>query len=291
MMASKDTQSSMEHFANPHARPPASPWEAVRSLWRHRTLVVDMARREVIGRYRGSLLGLGWSLFNPLLMLVIYTFVFSEVFKARWDVPGATHSKTEFATVLFTGMVIVGFFNEVLTKAPSLLTANVNFVKKVVFPLEVLPASSVLAAMFHATISGFVLVLTLFVLNGAVPWTAFWAPVVLAPIAIFALGMAWFLASLGVYMRDMAQTVGILATVIMFLTPVFYPARAVPEPFRTLIELNPLTPAIESCRDVLIWGAAPDFHSLAVSAVTAVLMFAGGFAWFQRTKRGFADVL
>jgi lipopolysaccharide transport system permease protein len=250
-----------------------------------------MTRREVIGRYRGSLLGLGWSLFNPLLMLVIYTFVFSEVFKARWEVPGATHSKTEFATVLFTGMVIVGFFNEVLTRTPSLLTGNVNFVKKVVFPLEVLPASAALAAMFHALVSGGVLVAALVVLNGSIPATALWTPVVLAPLVVFALGMAWILASLGVYMRDLAQTVGILATVLMFLSPVFYPAQAVPEPFRSLMALNPLTPAIEGCRSVLIWGAAPDWHALAGSAIAALVVFAGGFAWFQWTKRGFADVL
>jgi len=281
----------LEPLANPHARPAASPWAAVRSLWGNRFLLVDMTRREVMGRYRGSLLGLGWSLFNPLLMLVIYTFVFSEVFKARWNVPGATNSKTEFATVLFTGMVIVGFFNEVLTKTPSLLTANVNFVKKVVFPLEVLPASSVLSAMFHALISGVVLAAALLVLNGSIPWTAAWVPVVLAPLVLFALGMAWFLASLGVYMRDLAQTVGIVATVVMFLTPVFYPAQAVPQPFRTLITLNPLTPAIESCRAVLIWGTMPDWPSLAGSAVAGVIAFTAGFAWFQRTKRGFADVL
>jgi lipopolysaccharide transport system permease protein len=282
---------SMDPFANPHARPAGSPWAAMRSLWRHRFLVADMARREVVGRYRGSVLGLGWSLFNPLLMLVIYTFVFSEVFKARWNVAGATHSETGFATVLFTGMLIVGFFNEVLTKSPSLLTTNVNFVKKVVFPLEVLPASTVLAAMFHAVVSGAVLVAALVVLNGSVPWIAIWVPVVLAPLVVFTLGMAWFLASLGAYMRDLAQTVGLVANVLMFLTPVFYPAEAVPQPFRSVIELNPLTPAIESCRDLLIWGTVPDLRSLAISAVAAALMFAGGFAWFQRTKRGFADVL
>lgn len=290
-MATTDAPDSMGQLADPHAPPQASPLAAVRSMWRNRRLLVDMARREVIGRYRGSLLGLGWSLFNPLLMLVIYTFVFSEVFKARWDVPGATHSKTEFATVLFTGMVIVGFFNEVLTKTPSLLTTNVNFVKKVVFPLEVLPASAVLAAMFHALVSGSVLAAALLVLNGSIPWTALWTPVVLAPLVVFAFGLAWILASLGVYMRDLAQTVGIVAAVLMFLSPVFYPAQAVPQPFRSLMALNPLTPAIEACRSVLIWGTAPDWRGLVGSAVAAAVVFAAGFAWFQRTKRGFADVL
>ena len=203
---------------NPHARLPASASSLLSSLWTHRRLIVQMTRREVIGRYRGSVIGLAWSFFNPLLMLVVYTFVFGVVFKARWGTTG-DESRAKFALVLFAGLIVHGLLAECLVRAPELIVSQVNYVKKVVFPLEILPVVIALSAAFHALISALALLLAMAVVNEPVPWTAPLLPLVLAPLAIGGLGLCWILASLGVFVRDIAQTIGIAVTVLMFVSP------------------------------------------------------------------------
>jgi len=277
---------------NPHENPPVSPKAMLRSLWHNRELIEQMVRRDVLGRYRGSLLGLAWSFFNPVLMLLVYTFVFSGVFKARWSGDGgASDGHAQFALVLFVGLIVNGLFAEILNRAPALVVGNANYVKKVVFPLEILPVVTSGAAIFHALVSVCVLLLAMLLLNGSVPWTAVLVPFVMIPLVVLALGCAWFLASLGVYLRDVGQTIGILTTVLMFLAPVFYPTSALPEPIRPWLLLNPLTLIIEQSRDVLVWGRLPSFAGFAAySAISAAFAWAG-YWWFQRTRKGFADVL
>lgn len=260
------------------------------SLWINKGLIWQMTRREVIGRYRGSVLGILWSFFNPLFMLAVYTFVFSVVFKARWGTGGG-QSKTQFAVVLFTGMIVHGLLAEVLNRAPGLILGNVNYVKKVVFPLEILPAVSMGAALFHSLISLGVLLFAFAAFNGFLHWTAIFAPLVLLPLVILTLGLAWILASLGVFLRDVGQTIGIITTVMMFLAPVFYPVTAVPAALRYWIMANPLTFIIEQAREVLIWGHTPDWAGLGLYTLLAVAIAWIGYAWFERTKKGFADVL
>jgi len=160
-----------------------------------------MTKREVVGRYKGSALGLAWSFFNPVFMLTVYTFVFSEVFKARWGVDG-NESKTQFAVVLFVGMIVYGLFAEVLNRTPGLILSNVNYVKKVVFPLEILPVIALGVALFHSAISAGVLLAAFALFNGYLHWTAIFAPIVLLPLVILTLGLGWMLASLGVFLRD-----------------------------------------------------------------------------------------
>ncbi|MBD8657079.1 ABC transporter permease [Oxalobacteraceae sp. CFBP 13730] len=250
-----------------------------------------MTRREVVGRYKGSALGLAWSFFNPVFMLVVYTFVFSEIFRSRWSGLGGDESKTQFALVLFVGMIVLGLFSEVVNRAPGLILANANYVKKVVFPLEVLPVVNLGAALFHSLISLAVLLAAYALFNGALQWTAVFVPLVLLPLLILILGLAWMLASLGVFLRDVGQFVAILTTVLTFLSPVFYPVTAVPERFRSIIMLNPLTFIIEQARDVLIWGRLPDWFGLGVYTGAAMACAWCGYAWFQKTRKGFADVL
>jgi lipopolysaccharide transport system permease protein len=262
-----------------------------KSAWRNRHLIVQMTKREVIVRYQGSAFGLAWSFLNPLFMLVIYTFVFSEIFKSRWDGVGGNDSKTQFAVVLFVGMIVLSLFSEVLNRAPGLILSNVNFVKKVVFPIEILPVIAMGAALFHTLISLGVLLLTFAIFNGYLHWTAIFIPLVLLPLVILTIGLAWILASLGVFVRDVGQTIGILTTVLMFLSPVFYPVTAVPERFRPFILANPLTFIIEQARDVLIWGLMPDWMGLSIYTLAAVFIAWVGYAWFQKTRKGFADVL
>ena len=276
---------------NPHAAQPTSLVALARSLWRNRQLIVQMTRREVAGCYKGSALGLAWSFFNPVFMLVVYTFVFSEIFKSRWGGAGGDESKTQFAVVLFVGMIVHGLFAEVINRAPGLILGNVNYVKKVVFPLEILPVVGMGAALFHSLVSLGVLLIAFALFNGYLHWTAVFTPLVLLPLVILTLGLAWMLASLGVFLRDVGQTIGIVTTVMMFLAPVFYPVTALPEEMRPWIMANPLTFIIEQAREVLIWGRLPNWAGLGLYTLAATAVAWAGYAWFQKTRKGFADVL
>lgn len=275
---------------DPHAAQPTSLVALIESLWRNRHLIVQMTRREVAGRYKGSVLGLAWSFLTPILMLAVYTFVFSVVFKARWGTDG-DESKTQFALVLFVGMIVHGLFAEVLNRAPGLILSNVNYVKKVVFPLDVLPVIAMGAALFHASISLAVLLIAFALFNGYLHWTIIFVPVVLLPLVILTLGVAWIFASLGVFLRDVGQTVGIITTVMLFLAPIFYPVTALPEEVRPLIMANPLTFIIEEARGVVILGRMPEWTGLGIYTLAATAVAWAGFAWFQKTRKGFADVL
>jgi lipopolysaccharide transport system permease protein len=268
---------------------PSDPQYVFKSLWQYRALILQMIRREVVGRYRGSLLGILWSFFNPILMLAVYTFVFSVVFQARWG--EGTGSKTEFAIILFAGLIVYSLFAECLNRAPGLILSNVNFVKKVVFPLEILPWVALGASLFHTAISVGVLLIFYVLVNLDFNWTAIFLPLVLLPLAILTMGLSWFLASIGVYLRDVAQTIGIVTTVMLFLSPIFYPVAALPEEYRLLLHLNPLSFIIEQARDVLVWGKPPDWMGLSVYLVCAIMVAWLGLSWFQKTRRGFADVL
>lgn len=277
---------------NPHAIQPISPIALLRSLIRNRQLIVQMAKREVVGRYKGSVMGLLWSLLNPIFMLAVYTFFFSVVFKARWGVvEGVEESKTQFAVVLFVGMIVHGLFAEVLNRAPTLITSNVNYVKKVIFPLEILPVISLFAALFHSLISLMVLLTAFVIFNHYLPWTVIFVPLVFLPLIIISLGFAWMLASLGVFLRDVGQSIGLFTTVLMFVSPVFFPITAMPEKYRPFIMANPLTFIIEQAREVLIWGHLPDWTGIAIYTAVACVITWIGFIWFQKTRKGFADVL
>ena len=266
-----------------------SPKEMAASLWRNRSLIKALAQREVVGRYRGSVMGILWSFFNPVFMLLVYTFVFSVIFKARWS--GGSDSKTEFALILFAGLIVFNLFAECFNRAPGLILANVNYVKKVVFPLEILPWVALGSALFHALISLGVWLIAYLILFGVPHITVLLFPLVILPLLLLIMGLTWALASLGVYLRDVSQFIGILTTVLMFLSPIFYPASALPEAYRHLLLLNPLTPVIEQARDVLFWGKVPNMTILSIYLLMTAFIAWLGFAWFQKTRKGFADVL
>lgn len=259
------------------------------SVWQQRHLLLSLIRRDVVGRYRGSSLGILWSFFHPILILAVYTFVFSVVFKARWT--ASSESRTEFALVLFSGMIVFNFFSECVTRTPGVILSNVNFVKKVVFPLEILPCVILGSALFHLVISLFVWLIFHLLFVGPPQPTAIFFPLVITPFVLFTLGVSWLLASLGVYIRDVSHVVGIATTVLLFLSPVFYPISALPEKYRFFLSLNPLTPTIEQTRNVLYWGLQPDWPALAIGLAVGIICAWGGFLWFQLTRRGFADVL
>jgi lipopolysaccharide transport system permease protein len=233
--------------------------------------------------------GMMWSLVTPMLMLAVYTFVFSVIFQARWG--GGSGSKTEFALLLFAGLMVFNLFAECISKAPGLILANTNYVKKVVFPLEVLPWVSLGSALFQFFVNLGVWLMAYLLLFGMPHWHVLLLPLLLLPLLMFVMGVSWALASLGVYLRDVGQLIGVFITMLMFLTPIFYPASALPPAYQLLIMLNPLSAPIEMARDLMYWGELPNPLHVLMYGVAALAVAMLGFAWFQKTRKGFADVL
>ncbi|KYP93952.1 sugar ABC transporter permease, partial [bacteria symbiont BFo2 of Frankliniella occidentalis] len=240
--------------------------------------------------YKGSFLGLTWSLFNPILMLTVYTFVFSVIFKSRW---GGEQSggHADFAIILFTGLIIFNIFSEAINRSTTLITSNVNFVKKVVFPIEILPVVSLLSSLFHAGISLIVLLVTILFFKHQIHATIFFLPIILIPLILSITGLSWILASLGVYIRDIPQTVNIAVMILMFLSPVFYPISALPITFQKIVLLNPIAFLIEETRKIICFGIIPNWELLTIDTIISLLIFLIGFSFFQKTKKGFADVI
>lgn len=255
----------------------------------HCGLVYQLTKREVIGRYKGSMLGILWSFINPLLMLFVYTMFFSVILKIKWGL--AKETKSDFAILLFAGLVMYGFIAECINRAPGLVTGNANYVKKVVFPLGVLPVVSCASALFHWAISMIVLLLALVVLGDGVPSTAVLIVPVMFPLVLYGLGISWILASVGVFLRDVNQIVGVFTQLLMFLSPIFFPASRIPEKYQGLFHANPLTGIIEQARSVLVFGMQPNWNALLVQVSVALAICIVGYGWFAITKRGFADVL
>jgi lipopolysaccharide transport system permease protein len=278
-----------EHAMNPHASHTASPKEMLFSLWRNRQLISNMVRREVVGRYSGSIMGLTWSLINPIVMLAVYTFVFGTVFKSRWS--DGTGSKTEFAMLLFSGLLIFNLFADCINRAPTLITSNQNYVKKVVFPLEIYAFVLMGTALFHFSVGIIVWLGFYFTFFGVPPVTIIALPLIILPHLLITMGISWMLASLGVFLRDLAQVVTVVTAILMFMSPIFYPASAVGERFGRWLQFNPITHAVEYARNVMFWGRFPNvFEWLSLFGISLMVAIAG-FAWFQKTRKGFADVL
>ncbi|ACN16082.1 putative ABC-type transporter, permease protein [Desulforapulum autotrophicum HRM2] len=253
-------------------------------------MIRQLTWREVIGRYKGSMAGLGWSFIQPLLMLFVYTFVFSVIFKAKWGVD-AQETRGTFALALFMGLITFNIFADVVTTAPMIVLDNVNYVKKVVFPIEVLPFVRFLSAFTNAVISLSVLAVGILVVDHSIHWTIVCLPLVWLPVMMFSLGCGYFLASLGVFLRDVGATIGILTNMLFFLTPIFYPVSAVPEKFLFFCKLNPMAAFVENSRKVVLWGLLPDWDSFLIGLVISLFVMVTGFLWFMKSKKSFADVI
>lgn len=267
-----------------------NPLGPFRDLHRHRELLRQFARREIEARYRGSYLGLVWSLITPLVMLATYTFVFSTIFQARWRAD-VTPQRGEFALTLFAGLIAFNVFAECVTRAPTLVIANTNYVKNVVFPVQILPVSAFGAALFHGAINVAILVVASLVVFGRLSSTIWLLPIAALPLFALCLGLSWFLASLGVFLRDTTYAVGLAMQILFFLTPVFYRRDAVPEPLRRVLDVNPLSNIVEDFRRTLIWNQVPDWPAWGVAMAICGALFLLGYAWFMITKTGFADVV
>ncbi len=273
------------------ARQYANPLKMTRHLWAQRELIGQFTKRETVGRYKGSFLGVLWSFITPLLMLVIYTFVFSVIFKARWGNNVSDSGQAGFALTLLAGLIPFTVFSESVTRAPGLITSNPNYVKKVVFPLEILPVSSLGSALINSFFSLTVLLIASLIFHGFLPWTLIFLPLMYLPLVLLCLGLGWFLASLGVFIRDVAQLIGVVVQVLFFLTPIFYPIEAVPENIQFILYLNPLTFIVSHFRRVILWGQVPDWGDFAVITAAMGVVCILGYIWFMKSKKTFADVV
>jgi lipopolysaccharide transport system permease protein len=260
------------------------------SAWlQHRSLTMELTKRDILGRYRGANFGLLWSLISPFLMLGVYTLAFGYVLKSRW--PGTSGNTADFAMLLFLGLITHGFFAECLTRAPTLISGNANLVKKIVFPLDILPWTVVLSALFHTFTNALVFVLLNLILRGQLQVTVLLLPVVLIPLCFVTLGVVWLVSALSVFLRDIAQITGVVATAMLFLSSAIVPVQTLPEHYQRIFALNPLTFIINQVREVAFWGRQPDWRGLALYMLAATIFTYTGFAVFQKTRRGFADVL
>lgn len=274
---------------------PASPRGPLARLWAQRHLILQLVRRDVSGRYKGSFGGAAWAVLTPMLMLAVYLFVFGVVFNPRRAATGAgplsAADLSAFGISLFCGMLVHGLFSECLTRAPAVIVGQPAYVKRIVFPLEILPLVTVGAALFHFGV-GLVVLLAGAALFGTLPgWHLFALPLVIVPLLLLSAGITWLFAALAVYLRDIGQLTGLLATVLLFLSPVFYPLDALPQDLRWLAIANPLSIPIEATRDLLLRARMPDLNVLAGYWAACAVVARLGLLWFEKTRRGFADVL
>ncbi len=268
------------------------PWKysVFLSFRQHFSLIYSMAERDVIGRYRGSFLGLAWSFVVPLFMLAVYTFFFGMILKVRWNAQ-LPQDHSNFAVILFAGLIIFNFFSDCVGRAPDLILQNVNYVKKVVFPLEIFAWVNIFSGLFHFMMSWIILAIFC-VFSGFTPHlTWLFLPVLLLVFSSFILGLTWIFSALGVYIRDSGQIIRLGLTVLLYCSPIFYPLSAVPEKVRFLFYFNPLTYIVEEFRNLMLWGQVPNWKILGIYAVMSVLCMHIGFKLFQKARRGFADVL
>lgn len=275
---------------NQHSKYSSKPVAIFQSIRRNRALIFDMTKREIKKKYQGTFLGLAWSFISPLLMLAIYTFVFAVVFKARWGISGE-ESRIDFAIILFAGLIVFGIFSESVNLSPGLIIGNSNYVKRVIFPLEILSIISVGSVLFNAAMSILILLLMQMLFKGFLPITVIFFPLVVLPVILLSLGVSWFFSALGVYIRDIGQLLGFLTTILFYTSAVFFPLSALPENYQQVLKFNPLVVIIEQSRNVLIYGYFPDWVSILAAFLVSSLAAWIGFWWFQKTRKGFADVL
>jgi lipopolysaccharide transport system permease protein len=268
----------------------ATPLSFVISGWRQRRLISQLTHARIDARYRGSMLGGLWVAVLPLLMLGIYTFVFAVVFRARWGGPAAG-GDMPFALIIFSGLILFGVFSECVNEAPGLMHANQNYIKQVTFPSETLAWVTLLAALWRSAVSLLILLAFYRVAIGWPPLTSLCIPLAMLPVSLLTLGFVWLVSSLGVFVRDLAQLISVFTSALLFLSPIFYPISRVPAPLQRYLRLNPFSTILESSRQSLFEGQPPDWVALAAVTAVAWGVAWAGYAWFMRTKGGFADVL
>jgi lipopolysaccharide transport system permease protein len=258
------------------------------AIWRNRGLIRTMVRRDILGRYRGSFGGGLWTLFTPLLLMLTYFFVFGIVLNTKF---GNDPSRSGFVLYFFAGMLAWLPFSEAAGRAPTVIWEHRNFVKKLVFPVETLPVNLVVSGLVSEVVMLALFLAGLAIARGRVPVTVAWLPLFLAPQILFTLGVCWFLAALGVFVRDLGQVIGFLLTVWFFITPICYPESQMQAAAMTILSKNPIFILVRFCRAVFLEGQAPAIATLAKFWALALVVFFAGYAWFYKLRRSFADIV
>jgi lipopolysaccharide transport system permease protein len=259
------------------------------SIFGHRELLIQLIRRDVNDKYKGTVLGVIWAFINPLLMLAIYTAVFKFVFKARW--PETDDSTSEFALMLFIGLLIHGLAADVISRSAVIISSNRNYVKKVVFPLHILSWSLITSALIQFLFGLLILLGISIVWGKPMHISGLLLPIVIVPYLLFLLGLSWIISALGVFFKDINQITPSLITVLLFTSTVFFPFSHAPALIQPLLSFNPLTLIIESCREVIYYGDLPNFFLLLIYFVVSLFFCSICFTIFKRLERGFSDAL
>ena len=260
----------------------------IRSILRNHRLIQSMARRDILARYRGSFGDVFWTVLNPLLLMATYFFVFGVVLRARF---GADRSSTAFALYFLAGMLPWLAFSEPAGRAPHVVLEHRNFVKKLIFPLETLPVNQVVAGLVTEMFAAAVFLVALLVIRGSVPMTVVWLPVLLVPQLLFTLGVCWFLAGLGVFVRDLGQIMGFLLTLWFFITPICYPEGSLPANALFILRKNPMYVLVRGYRAILLESHSPELLPVVKLWIVAAVVFFLGHAWFYKLRKSFADVI
>jgi lipopolysaccharide transport system permease protein len=263
-------------------------WRPLWELPRRFELILSLARRELVARYRGSFLGIVWALLTPVVMIAIFTFIFAGIFGARFGVSGSTW---DYALYLFCGLLPWTMFQDTLVQSATTIVNHSNLVKRVVFPLETLPIAQALSSLGNQLFGTVALLIAIVIMHQELHLTILWLPALIIPQLLFTLGAAWLIAALGVFLRDIAQGISLILSAWMFLTPIIYPESIVPDRYRFFININPFTALVRSYRRILLEGAAPDWTGLAYFTGVALISFLFGYWWFARTRKNFADVI
>ena len=268
-----------------------NPLLSIQLIMRHHDLLSQLLRRNLATRYRGSVLGLVWSFAHPLMMLAVYTFVFGIVFKSRWGIDTLNDNPASFPLIMFCGMAVFNVFSESVNSSAGLIVGNPSYVKKVIFPLELLPICNVLTSLIFGLAWFALLMVGSGLFLHQFSWTMLLLPITLVPLLLISCGVSFLVASLGVYLRDIQQLVSIITQILFFMTPIFYPISIVPEKLRWILELNPLSAVVDETRKIFLYGQLPNWWTCLGIFILSCIIFQLGFAWFAKTKKGFADIL
>ena len=267
------------------------PLPGIRMVIDNRFLLGQLVRRNFEARFKGSYLGLVWSFVQPLMMLAVYTFVFTFVLKAKFGVPIEDTRMGAFAIIMFCGMSVFNIFSDTVNSCATIINSNSNLVKKVVFPLELLPLSQAVVCFIFGLIWFFLLLFGVIFILHSLSLRALLLPVMLVPLFLFSCGCGFIVSAFGVYIRDLPYMIGVILQILFFMTPIFYSVKSVPEKFQIFLYLNPLCEMVEQTRIVFLYGAPPNWLYVGILWAGSLLVLHFGFLLFRKLKKGFADVL
>ena len=264
-------------------------FSSLKVLHKNYDLILIFLIRDISSRFKGSYLGIFWMIATPLFMLAIFTFIFGEIFKIKWlDIP---ESKNYFAIILFSGLMIYNFFAESLSKSSTLFVSNVNYIKKILFPLEILPVISVLSCAVQLAVTFLVWLIFYFIVVGIPDLSILLFPIILLPFFFILTGLTFLFSTLGVFFRDTSSIINVLITMLLFLSPIFYPISIIPEEYQIYIYINPVAYQIEITRDILLWNTLPNLNYFGMYLVLSFLFFSLTISYFRKYKDRFIDVI